>query len=67
MCLDVGTNNKALLEDPQYKGLRQQRVTGEAFQELVAEFITAIKTWRPHVLLQFEDFANTTAFGLLEK
>lgn len=67
VCLDVGTNNKSLLEDPEYKGLRQPRVTGKAFEELVEEFIAALRAWQPHVLLQFEDFANHTAFTLLER
>jgi malate dehydrogenase (oxaloacetate-decarboxylating)(NADP+) len=67
VCLDVGTNNKALLEDPTYQGLRQPRVTGAAYYELVEEFIQALKAWRPHVLLQWEDFGNHTAFELLER
>lgn len=67
VCLDVGTANTALLKDPAYKGLRQPRVTGPAYESLVEEFITALQTWRPHVVLQFEDFANHMAFHLLEK
>lgn len=67
MCLDVGTNNRALLEDPAYKGLRQPRVTGAAYYELVREFVEALKAWRPHVLLQWEDFANQHAFEILER
>lgn len=67
VCLDVGTNNKSLLGDTEYKGLHQRRVVGEAYLELVEEFISAVKAWRPHILLQWEDFANHTAFELLEK
>lgn len=52
--LDVGTNNPALLADPEYRGLRQRRVTGPAYEALVAEFVAALQAWQPHVLLQFE-------------
>jgi hypothetical protein len=29
VCLDVGTNNRQLLGDPQYKGLRRERASGQ--------------------------------------
>ncbi len=65
--LDVGTNNETLLNDPYYVGLRQKRVSGPAYYELVDEFINAALAVFPGVLIQFEDFANHSAFHLLHK
>ncbi len=65
--LDVGTNNEELLQDPFYVGLRRKRVTGKAYDSLVDEFITAARKTFPGVLIQFEDFANHSAFRLLHK
>jgi len=65
--LDVGTNNEELLRDPYYVGLRQHRLGGPAYDELVEEFISMACDLFPGVVIQFEDFANHAAFRLLRK
>ena len=67
VCLDVGTNNAALLADPEYKGLRRRRPPREEFDDFVEEVMAAFAAWRPHALVQFEDFGNANAFRLLER
>jgi len=65
--LDVGTDNKALLEDELYLGWRHPRLRGEEYYTLVDEFVRAVKFRFPMALLQWEDFKKTNAFHLLDK
>ena len=65
--LDVGTNNEGLLQDPYYVGVRRHRLRGQEYDDLVDEFIEAARSVFPGVLIQFEDFANHSAFRLLHK
>jgi malate dehydrogenase (oxaloacetate-decarboxylating)(NADP+) len=63
--LDVGTNNETLLKDPLYIGLPERRLRGQAFDELVEEFVTGVQEIFPKACIQLEDFGNTNAFRLL--
>lgn len=65
--LDVGTNNQQLLNDPLYMGWRHHRISGEEYNDFVHLFIQAVKRRWPHVLLQFEDFAQQNAMPLLNR
>jgi malate dehydrogenase (oxaloacetate-decarboxylating)(NADP+) len=67
MCIDVGSNNEQLLADSLYSGIKSKRLGGSAYDGFVGRVLAAVKSWRPHVVLQFEDFANHNAFTLLEK
>jgi malate dehydrogenase (oxaloacetate-decarboxylating) len=65
--LDVGTNNVERRNHPDYLGWRHERVTGEEYYQFVDDFVQQVKEKIPGVLLQFEDFAQTHAYPLLEK
>lgn len=65
--LDVGTNNAELLNDPLYLGLRQERLTGEAYISLLDELVEALGNVFPQAIMQWEDFANDNAFRVLDR
>lgn len=64
--LDVGTNNPKLLEDEFYLGWREQRLTGEDYDSLLAEFVEAVQEVLPGALIQWEDFRKNNALRILE-
>jgi malate dehydrogenase (oxaloacetate-decarboxylating)(NADP+) len=65
--LDVGTNNHALLDDPLYLGLRQNRVRGAEYDAFIEEFVIAVQSLFPKSCLQWEDFANINAEPILAR
>jgi malate dehydrogenase (oxaloacetate-decarboxylating) len=65
--LDVGTNNQGLLDDPLYLGYRQPRLSGDAYYELVDEFVAAAKSVFPNIVIQWEDFRKDNALHILDR
>ncbi len=67
VCLDVGTNNERLLNDPLYIGIKKPRLTGDAYWEVVERFVQGVRRTFPRALIQWEDFGKENAFTLLDR
>lgn len=65
--IDVGTNNRQLLEDPLYIGWKNARIEGDEYESFIDTAVQAIKKRFPKALLQWEDFAKPHAQTLLTK
>lgn len=65
--LDVGTNNKTLLNDPDYIGSKHERLQGAEYWEFLDEFMVSVFDRWPNVVVQFEDFETSKAVPLLNK
>ena len=67
LVLDVGTNNKQLLDNPLYLGNRHERVRGQAYYDFVHKFVTTAEKLFPHLYLHWEDFGRPNAAAILKK
>jgi malate dehydrogenase (oxaloacetate-decarboxylating) len=65
--LDVGTDKAERLEDPFYVGWSNERIRGQAYDDFIELFVSAVQRRWPHVLLQWEDFARENAGRLLDR
>jgi len=65
--MDIGTNNEEIRNDELYLGYPKKRLEGEAYLEMIEEFVMAIQDKYPKAMIQFEDFLTPNAFGLLNK
>jgi malic enzyme len=65
--LDVGTDNRDLLNDPMYLGMRHPRIRGAAYQSFVDRFVDAVRMLWPNAVLQWEDFLKANAITQLER
>eukprot|EP00878_Enallax_costatus_P014670 GHUV01015346.1.p1 GENE.GHUV01015346.1~~GHUV01015346.1.p1 ORF type:complete len:566 (+),score=140.92 GHUV01015346.1:81-1778(+) len=63
---DVGTDNEELLRSPLYVGVRHRRVRGDAYYQLLDEFLTAVRRrYGNTTLIHFSDMAHDNAAKLL--
>ena len=67
VCLDVGTDNQALIDDPLYLGYRAPRLPDEQYYPFLDKFVEGIKRHFPQAILQWEDFSRDRAFEVLRR
>jgi malate dehydrogenase (oxaloacetate-decarboxylating) len=65
--LDVGTDNRALLDEPEYVGWRHERIGDDEYDDFTERFVQAVEQELPGTLLQWEDFATPHARPLLDR
>lgn len=61
--LDVGTDNKALLDDNDYLGWRHERLQGEEYLQFIGRFARAFRNVFPQAICQWEDFSKQNAYS----
>lgn len=67
ICLDVGTNNQELLDDPLYLGCRSLRITGKDYDDFIRTFVERIQQKFPNAFLHWEDFGRGNAKRILDQ
>ena len=65
--LDCSTDNQKHLDDPLYLGIREKRVRGKQYDDLIHTFITSARKRYPKAILHFEDFGLTNARRILDQ
>src|SRR3990167_1590858 len=66
ICLDVGTNNQTLINDPLYLGARTPRITGAKYDSFIHDFVESIRQHFPNAFLHWEDFGRGNARRILD-
>lgn len=67
VALDVGTNNRKLLENELYVGWRHERLHSKDYDEFLELALSSIhRTW-PEAVIQFEDFGVSNSQRILDR
>ena len=64
--LDVGTNNKKLLANPNYRGLKKPRPRGKDYDIFIESFVYSVKNHAPNIFLHWEDLRSNQAHNNLK-
>jgi len=67
VCLDVGTDNQALIDDPLYLGYSAPRLPDDEYYPFLDKFVAAVQRHFPQAILQWEDFSRDRAFEVLHR
>ena len=67
VALDVGTDRLDLINDPNYLGVRQKRLTGDEYYRFIDRFTEAVWAEWPQAVIQWEDLSKEAAFKVLER
>jgi malate dehydrogenase (oxaloacetate-decarboxylating) len=65
--IDVGTNNEDALKDPLYIGVKQKRLVGNEYYQIVEQFVQGVRRVFPSAVIQWEDFGKHHAYPLLKR
>ena len=65
--LDVGTNNRKLLENDLYVGWKHERLHREEYDEFLELALSSIHRIWPDAVIQFEDFGASNSQRILDK
>lgn len=67
VCLDVGTENPDLLDDPLYLGVKGHRLRDDEYHRFIGAFVDGVRRCTPDAILQWEDFSRGNAFENLSR
>eukprot|EP00906_Rhabdomonas_costata_P023322 RCo033576 len=67
MAVDVGTDTPDLLEDRHYLGIRERRLTEEAYLEVMDRIVEAIEVQWPRAVIQWEGISRVSSCEVLHR